>query len=192
MRQRVPIDQHVADNRRAGLRRTQGVIPAHQACSGEVRGCEQSGVLHLERSGAIGGAAVVGPDGLKGDAPHCCLADFRNIAQRNDARVDTNQLWVGQLDGTSNSILIYNMLIGCNTAGIVMNEPSDTTSDVSGEEMSEVAKGKQRQVDTPELTGNPPTSALATTSVAPGKRKRVDNPKNPGVEPVQRVRTVHM
>jgi hypothetical protein len=84
------------------------------------------------------------------------------------------------------------MLIEYNKAGIVTNEPSDTTSDVSGEEMSEVAKGKQRQVDTPEPTGNPPTAALETSSVAQGKRKRVDNPENPGVEPVQRVRTVHM
>jgi len=117
--------------------------------------------------------------------------DLHRVSE-NDARVDTNQLWIGQLDGTSNFILIYNMLIEYNKAGIVTNEPSDTTSDVSGEEMSEVAKGKQRQVDTPEPTGNPPTAALETSSVAPGKRKRVDNPENPGVEPVQRVRTVHM
>jgi hypothetical protein len=84
------------------------------------------------------------------------------------------------------------MLIERNKAGIVTNKPSDTTSEVAGGEMSEVAKGKQRQVDTPESTENAPASALKTSSVAAGKRKRMENPEKPGVEPVQQVSTIHM
>jgi hypothetical protein len=84
------------------------------------------------------------------------------------------------------------MQIECNKAGIVTNEPSDTTSNASGGEMSEVAKGKQRQVDTPESTENPTTPASETSSIVQGKRKQIDMPETAGVEPVQRVRTIHM
>lgn len=56
-------------------------------------------------------------------------------------------------------------------------------------QMSEVAKGKRREVGTPERTGNPPMPALQMSPVGQGKRKRLDNQEISEHEPVQRVRT---
>ena len=107
-----------------------------------------------------------------------------------DPRVDDNQLWTGQVEGERyNLIVIHDILIERDKAGVVTSRLSETTSTPVDVQMSEIAKGKHRQVDMPKRTENPPMLALEASPVGQGKRKRVNNPEISQPEPVQRVHT---
>jgi hypothetical protein len=95
------------------------------------------------------------------------------------------------VEGERYSLIIINDILDeRDIAGVVTSRLSDTSSTPVDVQMSEIAKGKRRQVDTPERTGNPPTPALETSPVGQEKRKRLNNPEISQPEPVQRVRTL--